>query len=237
MAALPVLHYAFRIRSPTFSAFLSDHGLELRAKTDLRFVEGVYKALRAHLHYSPALTVNQFFSVGFAERRVLFCLDVLRLVVRMHEELLGGAVFARSRRMARQPGANFFPTDAQESMANGSVGESWLDDNISEAPQQGEHDVPQPQPQPQPCPPELPACPDVPPGQMDVFSEERFHDAGEEMEEHLHVSMCGDVLAGAHTAASHPQVLLHSDVLAGAHMAVDHLHSPVHDDVLAGTVP
>jgi len=53
-------------------------------------LEGAYKALRERLGYSPSLTVAQFFSTGFAERKVLFCQDVLRLVQRIHGELIAG---------------------------------------------------------------------------------------------------------------------------------------------------
>jgi len=87
-ALLPVLHYIFVSYSAFFCKFVSEKGFELRAKSDLRFLEAVYRVVREHLSYSPVLSTSQFFTIGFAERKVLFCQDILDIARRMHEELL-----------------------------------------------------------------------------------------------------------------------------------------------------
>eukprot|EP00929_Paragymnodinium_shiwhaense_P085623 TRINITY_DN46039_c0_g2_i3.p1 TRINITY_DN46039_c0_g2~~TRINITY_DN46039_c0_g2_i3.p1 ORF type:complete len:509 (+),score=112.33 TRINITY_DN46039_c0_g2_i3:106-1632(+) len=86
-AFLPVLHWLLLGFSDPLGHFITDKGFALGAKSDLRFIEAVYKLLREHLGYSPALTVTQFFTNSFAERKVLFCQDVLRIAQHMHAEL------------------------------------------------------------------------------------------------------------------------------------------------------
>lgn len=100
-ALLPILHFAFLDFSIQFAQFLSETGHEMRAKSDLRFMEEAYKVLRQHLSYSPVLTVAQFFSQGFAERKVLLCQEVLRAVLRKHEELTARRTPLKGRKEAQ----------------------------------------------------------------------------------------------------------------------------------------
>eukprot|EP00929_Paragymnodinium_shiwhaense_P085619 TRINITY_DN46039_c0_g1_i1.p1 TRINITY_DN46039_c0_g1~~TRINITY_DN46039_c0_g1_i1.p1 ORF type:complete len:177 (+),score=43.01 TRINITY_DN46039_c0_g1_i1:106-636(+) len=96
-AFLPVLHWLLLGFSDPLGHFITDKGFALGAKSDLRFIEAVYKLLREHLGYSPALTVTQFFTNSFAERKVLFCQDVLRIAQHMHAEL---SVMAATKQVA-----------------------------------------------------------------------------------------------------------------------------------------
>jgi centrosomal protein CEP44 len=108
-AVLPVLHYTFLGFSALFAKFLSEKGYELHAKSDLRFLESAYRVLREHLSYSPALTTSQFFSSGFAERKVLLCQDVLRLVRKFHSELSATSAHSQNlKSLGRSARADMF---------------------------------------------------------------------------------------------------------------------------------
>lgn len=50
------------------------------AKSDFRFMESVYKLLITELNYKPAITIQQFFAVGYAEQKMILCRDVCRLM-------------------------------------------------------------------------------------------------------------------------------------------------------------
>jgi hypothetical protein len=52
----------------------------LYAKSDFRFMESVYKLLITELNYKPAITIQQFFAVGYAEQKMILCRDVCRLM-------------------------------------------------------------------------------------------------------------------------------------------------------------
>ncbi|PVD35090.1 hypothetical protein C0Q70_06371 [Pomacea canaliculata] len=81
-AYLPLYHYAFSTYSPVFADEII-HLLDdtLYSKSDLRFMESVYRVLRDLFRYKPSITKEQFFSAGnFAERKVMMCTDILRLV-------------------------------------------------------------------------------------------------------------------------------------------------------------
>eukprot|EP00930_Biecheleria_cincta_P082508 TRINITY_DN7222_c0_g1_i1.p1 TRINITY_DN7222_c0_g1~~TRINITY_DN7222_c0_g1_i1.p1 ORF type:complete len:541 (-),score=90.95 TRINITY_DN7222_c0_g1_i1:163-1746(-) len=94
---LPILHYVMLEFSAAFASFLSDSGYELRSKSDLRFVEALFKLLRDLLSYSPVLSVRNFFSPGFAERKILFCLDVLHAVTLKADDLTARNSIGSSR--------------------------------------------------------------------------------------------------------------------------------------------
>ncbi|XP_065592652.1 centrosomal protein of 44 kDa isoform X2 [Cyrtonyx montezumae] len=61
--------------------------VELTAKSDLRFIEAIYKLLRDQFHYKPILTKEQFLQFGFAERKMQIVCDIINCVVRKHKEL------------------------------------------------------------------------------------------------------------------------------------------------------
>lgn len=50
-------------------------------------MECIYKILLTVFSYKPTITVQQFFATGFAERKILLCLDICALVRQMHQEL------------------------------------------------------------------------------------------------------------------------------------------------------
>ncbi|KAL4223091.1 Centrosomal protein of 44 kDa [Mactra antiquata] len=79
-AYLPIYHYVFTVFSPSVTKIILDKGIELYGKSDARFMEAVYKILRDVFAYKPSITKQQFFSKGFAERKVIMCADILQLV-------------------------------------------------------------------------------------------------------------------------------------------------------------
>jgi len=88
---LPILHYSLLNFSKPLAQKVVQEGYELNGKTDLRFLEAVWKLLRIMLGYRPSLTVSQFLSQGFAERKVLMMCDVIAMCKHEHNELLRAA--------------------------------------------------------------------------------------------------------------------------------------------------
>ncbi|KAL4640514.1 centrosomal protein of 44 kDa isoform X1 [Arapaima gigas] len=84
---LPVLSYAFISYSPHLAEHLVAFGVELAGKSDLRFIESMYKVLRDLFHYKPMLTKQQFLQFGFAERKIGFLCDIIGFVTKKHAEL------------------------------------------------------------------------------------------------------------------------------------------------------
>jgi hypothetical protein len=85
---LPVLHYALLSFSQLVAHYIAEQGFDLHMKNDFTFLEIAIKLLRANFQYHCVLSVPQFLSMGFTERKVLMCLDIVRAVRKRHEELL-----------------------------------------------------------------------------------------------------------------------------------------------------
>lgn len=76
-AFLPILHYIFLDFSVDLTEYFAKD-YELYGKTDLRFVETVYKIMRDIFQYKPQLTREQFLAIGFAERKIIQVCEILK---------------------------------------------------------------------------------------------------------------------------------------------------------------
>ncbi|KAM4710248.1 centrosomal protein of 44 kDa [Discoglossus pictus] len=86
-ASLPIISYAFTCYSTNIAEILVSLDIELTAKSDLRFIDAVYKVLRDLFNYKPVLTKQQFLQCGFSERKIQIVCDIVDCVVRKHKEL------------------------------------------------------------------------------------------------------------------------------------------------------
>ncbi|XP_069100633.1 centrosomal protein of 44 kDa isoform X2 [Pleurodeles waltl] len=86
-ASLPIISYAFTSYSSNIAEILVASDTELTAKSDLRFIEAVYKVLRDQFNYKPVLTKQQFLQCGFAERKIHIVCDIINFVLKKHKEL------------------------------------------------------------------------------------------------------------------------------------------------------
>ncbi|XP_067993165.1 centrosomal protein of 44 kDa isoform X2 [Melanerpes formicivorus] len=86
-AFLPIISYSFTSFSTHIAELLVKCDVELTAKTDLRFIEAIYKLLRDQFQYKPILTKQQFLQFGFAERKMQIVCDIINCVVKKHKEL------------------------------------------------------------------------------------------------------------------------------------------------------
>lgn len=94
------------------AAYLGECGHELYGKSDLRFMEGVYRAIRDELGYSPKLSRTQFFSTGFAEHKMMMVTDMIRLIIAKNKELKQAA----KSRFNRVPTNRHAVEDSEESL-------------------------------------------------------------------------------------------------------------------------
>jgi hypothetical protein len=104
---LPIIHYSLLSFSQLVAQYLVEQGFDLYMKNDFTFLESVFKLLRSNFQYRCVLSVPQFLSMGFTERKVLMCLDIIRVVRKRHEELL------RFRRIAEKKQQLASPTPAE----------------------------------------------------------------------------------------------------------------------------
>ncbi|NWR68883.1 CEP44 protein, partial [Centropus unirufus] len=86
-AFLPIISYSFTSFSTYIAELLVKCDVELTAKSDLRFIEAIYKLLRDQFQYKPVLTKEQFLQFGFAERKMQIVCDIINSVVKKHKEL------------------------------------------------------------------------------------------------------------------------------------------------------
>uniref|UniRef100_A0A674IH47 Centrosomal protein of 44 kDa n=1 Tax=Terrapene triunguis TaxID=2587831 RepID=A0A674IH47_9SAUR len=86
-AFLPIISYSFTSFSTYIAELLVESDVELTAKSDLRFIEAIYKLLRDQFQYKPVLTKQQFLQCGFAERKIQIVCDVISAVMKKHKEL------------------------------------------------------------------------------------------------------------------------------------------------------
>ncbi|XP_069487525.1 centrosomal protein of 44 kDa isoform X2 [Ambystoma mexicanum] len=86
-ASLPIISYTFTSYSTHIAEILVSSDIELTAKSDLRFIDAVYKVLRDQFNYKPVLTKQQFLQCGFAERKIHIVCDIINFVLKKHKEL------------------------------------------------------------------------------------------------------------------------------------------------------
>lgn len=86
---LKVLHYALFAASPTVKNHLIASGIDPDTVhlNDLKFLTRVMYILVNIFSYRPQITIDQFFKYGFAEQKMLLCVDTINLVKRKHKHL------------------------------------------------------------------------------------------------------------------------------------------------------
>ncbi|GBG34605.1 Centrosomal protein of 44 kDa [Hondaea fermentalgiana] len=85
---LPLLHKVLLDDSLHLARYLSERGYQLYPIQDRPFLEGVFRVVRNEFSYRPSLTLEQFLSSGFAERKIIFVCDVVKLCRRKADELV-----------------------------------------------------------------------------------------------------------------------------------------------------
>lgn len=95
---LPVLHSGLMEYSLPMSQWLVSRECTLYGKSDLRFLEGMYRILRTAFNYHPKLTLEQFLATGYAERKIMLTYDFLLLCQKKHTQLI-----SEKRRYFRAP--------------------------------------------------------------------------------------------------------------------------------------
>lgn len=88
IAFLPIIHHTLLLYSPLVATFISERGFELQAKSDFKFIQNTYKILLDYFGgYKPQITVQQFFTKGFGECKIIMCNEIIGLVKEKHREL------------------------------------------------------------------------------------------------------------------------------------------------------
>ena len=85
---LPILHFTLLSYSKYIAQLLLDNKYELFSKSDKEFVNKIFQAMINLFNYRPSINPRQFFMNGYAEGKVIFCLEVIRLVKLEHNSQL-----------------------------------------------------------------------------------------------------------------------------------------------------
>lgn len=127
---------------------LVESGVELYGRSDLRFVEGLYKVntsyttlclylivlcgcppvfqvMRDTLQYRPQLTKEQFLSPGFAERKIIMTFELLQLCQTKHHQLDGVRTCQKRRKTTIHSGSSM----SQRLTSSGHTGVRVCPDN------------------------------------------------------------------------------------------------------------
>ncbi|KAJ3410639.1 hypothetical protein HDV05_003530 [Chytridiales sp. JEL 0842] len=94
-ALLPLIHFILLDSSPMLAKHFASRKYELYGKRDTRFMESVHKLLRDEFGYKPSLNRDQFFSMGFAERKLIFISDLVRLCKQLRDNLSRNSAFVQ----------------------------------------------------------------------------------------------------------------------------------------------
>ncbi|GFS13784.1 centrosomal protein of 44 kDa-like [Elysia marginata] len=79
-AYLPIYNFLFTSYNSKFNEDIVNSNNELYGKSDMRFMEAVYKIMRDMFDYKAKITRDQFFAPGFSEQKVIMAKEVLHLV-------------------------------------------------------------------------------------------------------------------------------------------------------------
>jgi Centrosomal spindle body, CEP44 len=84
---LPIIHYCLLSYSKVFAEYIVDQGFDIMTKNDFNFLESVFKLLRQKFNYRPVLKIGQFLATGYAERKIMMLLDLIKMVKTRTNEL------------------------------------------------------------------------------------------------------------------------------------------------------
>jgi len=99
---LKIYHYLLLDYSAQIaSEILNKHHMELAAKSDRQFVDGVYRLTRDLFSYVPRLSKEQFFQTSFAAVKCNMCVEICELI-RSHHRQQSSATPAISFRQQHQ---------------------------------------------------------------------------------------------------------------------------------------
>jgi len=84
---LQIVHYILIDYSPAVYGYIVDKDYDLYAKTDLRFIQCVYKVMLQEFNIKPSLNINQFFTESYLESKINFCLSLISSVKQLDAKL------------------------------------------------------------------------------------------------------------------------------------------------------
>jgi len=84
---LPILNYSLLHYSPFIADFLLKNNYELFSKNDKEFVKLVILSMINLFNYKPCISLDEFFKMGFSERKSEMCWKIIEIVIKKHEQL------------------------------------------------------------------------------------------------------------------------------------------------------
>ena len=78
-AFLPVLHFVLTEYSVELAQYFYSKDYEVLGKNDKNFLSVIYRIVRDEFDTKPPLTKEQFFTIGFAERKLQFATSLIQL--------------------------------------------------------------------------------------------------------------------------------------------------------------
>lgn len=85
---LEIVHFILLDYSTGIAKWIVELGYELQGAVDLRFLEKVFRLLSNEFHYRPGMSALQFIANGYAERKIIFTIETIRLVRERHQKMV-----------------------------------------------------------------------------------------------------------------------------------------------------
>ena len=133
-AFLPIIHHTLLEYSREIASYLAKKGYELYARTDLRFVETVYKILMQEFSYKPSLTKEQFLALGFAERKIILLTDIVKFCREKNKSLCNKKKPTKSSHGSCKQAAKFYSGQGNQKIpANCDDGGAEIEKNTHQS--------------------------------------------------------------------------------------------------------
>lgn len=101
MVFMKILHYSVFYASKAVSNWL--YAQEIDPNTvhlnDYKFMERIFYITVNHLGIKPRLAIGQFFKYGFAEQKMMMCVDTIRSVKSLNKKIRRERSLSSSRKM------------------------------------------------------------------------------------------------------------------------------------------
>ena len=77
---LQIINYVLLDYSQEMANLILDNGFDLYAKKDAKFIERVYQLCLTIFKYKPKINIDQFFTTGFGDQKVIMLLEIIKHV-------------------------------------------------------------------------------------------------------------------------------------------------------------
>lgn len=89
MIFMKILHFTIFYASKAVANYLFSKDIDPNTVhlNDYKFMEKIFAIAVAHLGVKPRVSIQQFFKYGFAEQKMMFCVDAIKAVKSLNKSI------------------------------------------------------------------------------------------------------------------------------------------------------